>query len=273
MAFLKVTKLTGAGNTFLAINIMDQKEKALLHKLKGTDYSAIAKELCNPFQSIGADGMFFLDDAKNSHNDFMWHFFNADGSSAEMCGNATRCVAIYAQKNLENKKSWKFETLAGTIEANIIKDNSVQTKMTQILESSYKQSIELPSLMTLEYDFFNTGVPHVVVETNDIYHTKYLSLSDEIKEHNQFQPKSTNVTLLQRISDNAALSLTYERGVTGYTQACGTGAVAAAKYLECRTKEKKITITVPGGILHINLENPAPILTGPAKIIAEIMPL
>src|SRR5271156_5884747 len=106
------TKMTGAGNDFL---IFDAREKGF----PKFDRSLFAKSLCRRSLSIGADGVVFIEKTKTPHVAFRWDFYNADGSSAEMCGNASRCVARYALERNIADRSMSFETPAGIIKTKV----------------------------------------------------------------------------------------------------------------------------------------------------------
>ena len=87
---LKFTKLSGAGNDFIVVDLRSSKKSFSLKKRK-----EIVRNACDRHFGVGADGLIFLEKAKNKKNDFKWDFYNRDGSHAEMCLNASRCVVRF----------------------------------------------------------------------------------------------------------------------------------------------------------------------------------
>lgn len=243
--------LSGAGNTFHIIH-------ELCDELTMENKKQIAKKVC---RDDSADGFIFL--KKTSKSDyFEWDFFNNDGSDAEMCGNATRCVGHYIKNEIKSPHTvWHLNTVAGPIQIESLPGDQYQIMMTALL------------LKHSDFGFFcNTGVPHLVLVTDEF--ENYKSLKSEaynLRFHREFSPAGTNVTYIQ-FSDkpNFLKAVTYERGVEDFTEACGTGAVAAAFY-NLKTKGvKETTVEMPGGTLMMNLSNlNHPLMTGPAVFIGK----
>lgn len=267
-------KLNGANNTFLAADLRSESNKAKLHSVfSDLLHSELAKKLCHPYTGLSCDGLFLIDTSDKA--DFKWHFYNADGSSAEMCGNAARCAALFFHQILGGEKLVKFETIAGIIEAEVLSKDNVCVSMTVPSDLEFNQAIEIDGQI-LSFDFINSGVPHFIIEVSELDFDKEKNelqwdhTQKQVKTHERFQPNSTNVTLVKAVSENEILSLTYERGVNGFTQACGTGAVAAAISHSHKTGQKLIKIHVPGGELNVDLHDIKPKLIGPAQIIAKV---
>ncbi len=273
-----ITKMQGTGNDFLIFNALSEIAYTSLKEfLNESDRSNIAKKLRERNTSLGADGLVFLDPSPNKDFDFQWDFYNADGSKAEMCGNAARCVALYAFKNnFSKKKEIKFLTLAGSISASIDKNDIIKIQMTPINETTWNKKLQIDDNQ-IEYAFINSGVPHAVIELENFQRDESLkSLSKKIQLADDFKPTSTNVTYLSTISTEPnSLSLktaSFERGVFDFTLACGTGAVAAAYYFANKHSLKNqsiINVQVPGGELKISFNDNQPFLSGPAKFISE----
>ena len=114
------TKMSGCGNDFI---IIDNRQSVI----KNSEKIDFVTKICVPKVSVGADGVIFIE--KSDKTDFKWDFYNADGSSAEMCGNGARCVAHYAFLRKIAEKKMSFETTAGIITAEI-KENSVRIRLT-----------------------------------------------------------------------------------------------------------------------------------------------
>ena len=196
-----ISKYSASGNDFI-----------IFHTFIKKDYSEVAKNLCHRFNGIGADGLIVL--IPNMDYDFEWIFYNADGSSAEMCGNGSRATAHYAYKYGLAPAKMKFLTLAGVISCDV-KDNIVETELT-----NYKILKEPFSENGFEWFFVDTGVPHLVtvVDNLELY-------SKDIASKMRYK-YNTNVNFV-KVLDNKLYVRTYERGVEDETQACGTGMAAS----------------------------------------------
>ncbi len=210
-------KMSGSGNDFI---IIDNRE-GLYDGLKTSEFAAA---VCRRSISIGADGLIFIENSDGS--DFVWHFYNSDGSAAEMCGNGARCAARFAVLNGIAGNSMAFETVAGIITAEV---NGSTVKICLPEPGEMKTGIKLSvdddniSLCSI-----NTGVPHAIIFVDDVESVKVKELGRQIRFHEYFQPAGTNVNFISIDSNNAVNIRTYERGVEDETYACGTGSVAAA---------------------------------------------
>ena len=265
-----ITKMQGAGNDFLFFDARKPEFVTdLLAFSQCSTRAQLVKKLCHRQFGVGADGFVFIESSKNY--DFKWDFYNADGSLAEMCGNAARCAALWAFKNKLCTEHLIFETLSGTIKASIEDPNHVRLWMTPAKELKFSKSLRIDN-QNLNYDFINSGVPHVVLTLDNITTSDALkTLCSQIRNNDQFSPKGTNVTLIKKVSPKVIESVSYERGVENFTMACGTGAVAAALSHHHRYSESlKIEVRVPGGILNVNLSENRPQLIGPAHFIMNL---
>jgi diaminopimelate epimerase len=223
LAGLSFTKMTGTGNDFI---FMDNRQA----KVPKDVMPLLAKAVCKRSRSVGADGLILLSpsarvDQRLGKVDFLWDFFNADGSSAEMCGNGGRCAARFAfDKGLAGPEM-VFDTLAGPIRAWV--EGSV-VKLEMVPPFGAYRSLELEAAgREVRMDGVNTGVPHAVVGVDDLEAALVTELGRAIRFHEHFAPAGTNVNFCAA-SDGELWVRTYERGVEDETLACGTGAVAAA---------------------------------------------
>lgn len=211
------TKMSGSGNDFI---IIDNRESVI----KNLDKRGFVTKVCVPKISVGADGVIFIEDSEKA--DFKWDFYNADGSSAEMCGNGCRCVAKYAyEKNIASEKM-SFETTAGIIKADI-KGSCIRVKLTNPENLQMNLPIDLNG-RKYQIDSLNTGVPHAIIYTSDIINENVCDIGRGIRSHTAFSPAGTNVDFVQKQGTNELRIRTYERGVEDETLACGTGVVASA---------------------------------------------
>lgn len=209
--------MSGSGNDFI---IIDNRK----NDLPISDLSRLARKLCRPKLSLGADGLIVI--VPSNQADFKWRFYNADGSLAEMCGNGARCVSRFAYLNGITDAVLSFETDAGIIAAKV-QDERVKIRMTDPVGLELDQPLQLSGKI-LSASSVNTGVPHVVVEVDDVNSVDVVALGREIRYHDKFSPEGTNANFIAPLKSGGFAIRTYERGVEGETLACGTGCAAAA---------------------------------------------
>ena len=199
---MMIAKYSASGNDFV-----------LFHSFIKKDRSELARTLCDRQNGIGADGLIIL--LPHPEYDFEWQFYNADGSTAEMCGNGSRACAHYAFINGLAPAQMQFLTLAGVIGANV-EGTMVQSDLTppHILERSIEHNGKIWWLI-------DTGVPHLVTFDADIDH---FDIEEARKLRNTY---NANVNIAAVNPDGTLRVRTYERGVEDETLACGTGMAAA----------------------------------------------
>jgi diaminopimelate epimerase len=210
-------KMSGSGNDFIVID----NRNGIVDEAKPNDFIT---KICRRKMSVGADGVILVEDSDTV--DFKWRFFNSDGSAAEMCGNGARCVSRFAYLNAIAGPELSFETGAGIVSAQV-KDDRVKIKMMDPTDFKTDYTIQLKA-GALSVSSVNTGVPHVVVETDRIDAADVVGLGREIRYHERYLPAGTNVNFVSFQKGGALEIRTYERGVEDETLACGTGAVAGA---------------------------------------------
>jgi diaminopimelate epimerase len=185
------------------------------------------RKVCRRALSVGADGVILIEHDSQGVCDFAWRFFNADGSEAEMCGNGGRCAARFAHARGIAKKEMTFRTLAGVIRAEITGERIVKLQLTP--PHGYEPKVELNiDGRPLCVKFLDTGVPHAILEVEDVEQVDPAVLGPEIRYHKEFAPKGANANFVHVSGPDSLFIRTYERGVEGETLACGTGCVAAA---------------------------------------------
>ncbi|MFC1566760.1 diaminopimelate epimerase, partial [bacterium] len=211
---------------------------------------SLAQKLCDRNKSIGADGLLVLEDSKTT--DFTMRIINADGSEVEMCGNGARCIAYFAHVLKIADHEMSFKTHAGLIQASV-DGTMVKVKMIEPFDLKQGKSLKFVDGQEIKYSFLNTGVPHVVVFNDDVSKVDVKKLGHDIRFHEAFYPKGTNVNFAQVLSDNSIKVRTYERGVEDETLACGTGSTACAilASLEKGVKSPTSVETSGGEILNI----------------------
>ncbi len=209
--------MSGAGNDFVLVDNRAQRLKLTREQVT---------RLCHRQKGIGADGLMLLVPARNGQAEWAWDFYNSDGSVAEMCGNGARCFARFIQKLTGATGPLAFETQAGVIRAQF-RGDWVTVNLTEPTDLRLDQQVEV-STGTLTVHSLNTGVPHAVIFVPDADKAMVQRLGSEVRHHQQFAPKGTNVNFVQSLGPGQIKVRTYERGVEGETLACGTGVTASA---------------------------------------------
>jgi diaminopimelate epimerase len=228
---MTLTKYSANGNEFI---IFIAKQKA--------DRRQLAAKLCHRQNGVGADGMVGV--LPHEQYDFEWEFYNADGSRADMCGNASRAVAHFAhEKGISKDGKAEFLTGAGVMRATI-NGLYVVSDMPppKILDTTIKEDGE-------SWWLINTGVPHLVAIRESIE-------AFDIDQMRRLRHKyNANVNICHPMQSELYVR-TYERGVEDETLACGTGMVACfvRGYQEGLLKESVKTTPRSGDELYISLE-------------------
>lgn len=275
MKNLRFTKMQGAGNDYIYINGFEQTID---------NPSETAIELSNRNFGIGSDGLVLILPSKIC--DFRMQMFNSDGSEAEMCGNASRCVGKYVfDHEMTTKKEITLETKAGVKLITLLDGNAkkrkvrvdmgepilnpelIPVKITQNPALKYPLKIEDK---TWEMNCLSMGNPHAVIFTNNIKNLDLPTIGPKF-ESNPIFPRKTNTEFVEVIDKKTLNMRVWERGA-GETLACGTGAcaVAVAAVLNGLT-ERKVNINLLGGQLEIewNENNNHVYMTGEAVTVFD----
>ena len=213
---IKFTKAVATGNDFI---IVDNRKSVL-----GRDIPVIARRLCDRKLSVGADGLLAIE--KSGAADFKMRIFNPDGSEAEMCGNGSRCVALYAVTKKIAGRNMTIDTLAGILKASV-KADVIKVKLTDPKEIKWNMCLMIHKC-PYKLHFTNTGVPHVIYFTDDLDKVNVKEIGASLRYHEEFAPAGTNANFVKVTGKDAIQVRTYERGVEDETLACGTGSVASA---------------------------------------------
>lgn len=254
----RVTRASGAGNTFFIADLLSHQQPALT-KLTPEQRKKLVIAACENLGATKTDGFLFLEDSDIPGTDLRWDFYNADGSGAEMCGNAARCVAVFFYQKTQ-KANLSFATKAGVIRAEALSTDRAKVKMSR-LQGPSEKSVMLKDGRRIQGFVVDSGVPHFVTRvpiTREI--------GREIRTHIDFGTAGTNVTEIQSEKETSIVARTYERGVEDFTAACGTGAVAAASVIWNEQRKSPVTVKMPGGSLEVSFfaDSPHPVLEGPA---------
>lgn len=214
------TKMVGTGNDFVVVDLVSHPSLRDL----GRRWPVIAKALCDRHQGIGADGVLVLE--RSPRVDVRMRIFNADGSEAEMCGNGSRCVALYwTRVHGRGVSSLTLETRAGVLQA-WVHGTRVRVQLTQPRRYRPRVTVQVGG-RHVNGGFVDTGVPHFVVPVRSIASVDVERLGRSLRRHGAFGPRGTNVDFVQPFA-RRLLVRTYERGVEAETLACGTGITASA---------------------------------------------
>jgi diaminopimelate epimerase len=251
---MKFTKMHGSGNDYVYINCFAER-------IENPEQLAIL--VSDRHKGIGSDGLVLI--MPSDACDFRMRMFNADGSEAQMCGNASRCVGKYVYENaLTQKTELTLETLAGVKRLLLFPKNGkvdeVQVDMGEPILKAAAVPVALAQDTVVDYPVpfsFGTrhitcvsvGNPHAVIFENDItgLPEKYGS---EIERHALF-PERINVEFVQRLTATHLKMRVWERG-SGETQACGTGACATLVAAVINGKAaRKAIVSLLGGDLEI----------------------
>ena len=237
-------KMHGAGNDFVLFD-----DRALT--FPAADRAWLAS-LGARRTGVGCDGLVLLQ--RPEHADIAMRFFNPDGSEADLCGNAARCVARLARDLGAAGERMTIETRAGRLAAEVLPDG---VRVDMPLPRDWRMDRTLATAGgPAAYCMVNTGVPHVVVEVADLDACPVAALGAELRYHADFAPAGTNVDFVSVTGPQSCRIRTYERGVEGETLACGTGVTAAALILARRGRlAPPVRVTAAGGdVLTVGFE-------------------
>lgn len=236
---LSFTKMHGAGNDFIMV---DNRDGAYI-----ANHEQIAF-LCDRHRGVGADGLIVMEEREDKEVPFRMRYFNSDGGEADMCGNGARCFAMFVHDEAGPFEHFKFETKAGVVSARIHGKNvTIGLSDPGALFLNNEIAVEGHELTVHS---LNTGVPHAVVPVSDLPHFPVAKIGSALRHHSFFAPGGTNVNFVESDSlhRNHLHVRTFERGVEGETQACGTGVVASALvYAHEQALGSPVKVTVRGG--------------------------
>lgn len=266
----RFTKMHGLGNDFVVLDAVRQSIRLT------TD---IIKRIADRNLGIGCDQVLVIEPPTDRNIDFNYRIFNCDGSEVEQCGNGARCIGRYIKdQQLSGKKTLRIKTKNRVMEITTTTKNMITANMGEPsfipadipLDSEQQKdlySIDINN-SSLKIAALSVGNPHAVLQVDNIDQADVETIGSLIQKHSLF-PESVNVGFMQIIDrQNLALRV-YERGV-GETQACGSGACAAAvAAIKQGLVDKTIEIKLLGGKLTIEWQGEGqPILmTGPAETV------
>ncbi len=204
------------------------------------------------------DGYILFDDINESY--FEWRFLNNDGSEVDFCGNALRAVGVCA-KQAFGFDEININTLAGMFEVKALSDNEFKAQMPT---PSLRKKIKVEGFgETLLVD---AGVPHLLLKVGQ-FDQEVLNKSALSIRGLKLEDDAQNYNLTFYTEGSPVPCVTFERGVEGFTKACGSGALAVAFLKSFEADQKMdVDLKMPGGTLKVNYEGESVFMTGPAQI-------
>jgi len=255
---MRVAKWQGLGNHFL---VVEQPPWPLTPER--------VRLLCDAALGLGADGVLEVE-LGDGEVGVVVH--NRDGSIAEVSGNGTRIAAAYAAERM-GRKELRVRTGAGEGEARIGEDGRIAVRLGQASLEGPQEDLGAPHLGNA-YRFVSTGNPHCVLTVDDPAAFALSETGPRLERHARF-PERTNVEAVAPLDRHRVRMRVWERGV-GETQACGSGACAAAVAAivdgHC---ESPVTVEMPGGSVQVGVDDALGLtLTGTAQrvYVAELDP-
>lgn len=242
---IRFTKMHGLGNDYIYVNTMAYPIK---------EPSKCSAAWSSPHFGIGSDGLVLIGFSKTA--DFSMRIFNADGSEALMCGNASRCIGKYVyDEGLTHKTTVTLETLSGIKELRL-KVNPADNKVDEATVDMGQPVIGEQALKLeaggqwLSGTEVSMGNPHFVIFVDDLSQIDLSVLGPQLEHHPHF-PNRTNVEFVQVMADDEVRMRVWERG-SGITQACGTGACATAVAAVVNGKTgRSVRVNMDGGSLTV----------------------
>ena len=266
------TKMDGAGNDYIYVDTT---------RYPISDPQTASVKWSNRHTGIGSDGLVLIGKPSIlSGADFSMRIFNADGSEAKMCGNASRCIGKYLyERHLTDSSEIKLETLSGvkTLSLALSPDRLTVTGVTvDMLQpafhqaSQYDEQVGLDALREYGHPLFvSMGNPHCVVFVDDIAAIDVARVG-AMGEHLPAFPERCNIEFAQLTGTDELRTRVWERG-SGITMACGTGACAtavAAAHVGLTSRESDVVMD--GGRLHVRwAEDDHVMLSGPAEFVFD----
>lgn len=227
---MKFTKMQGLGNDYIYVNCLEENVP---------DPAGTARKISDRHFGIGSDGLVLI--LPDEEADFRMRMFNSDGSEAEMCGNAARCVGKYIHdRGLSEKEELRLMTGAGIKTLRLTVRDGKTTGVRVDMGEPILEAERIPTTLT-GLQVINTpvevlgktygatcvsmGNPHAVIFVEDADHFDVHGVGAEIENYPLF-PRKTNVEFVTVIDRKHLRMRVWERGA-GETLACGTGACAS----------------------------------------------
>ena len=269
---LKFTKMHGLGNDFVVIDGVRQSVALSPEQVRF---------LADRRRGVGCDQVLLVERQLSTDVAFRYRIFNADGGEVEQCGNGARCFARFVfEEGLTHKTRIPVETASGRMELALLDDGQVTVNMgvprMMPAEIPFDAPMQAPRYAlqadghAVHIGAVSMGNPHAVLVVADVATAPVNELGPIIESHPRF-PKRVNVGFMQVVARDRIRLRVYERGA-GETQACGSGACAAAVIGQIQgLLDSDVRVSLPGGDLVISWAGVGePVfITGPATRVFE----
>lgn len=269
---VEFTKMHGLGNDFMVINQVTQNIQLNSDQIR---------RLADRHTGVGFDQLLMVSPPTSPDVDFKYRIFNADGSEVEQCGNGARCFARFVrEKGLTHKDVIPVETNTGKIELSLAGQDLVTVNMGAPIfepvdiplqadgrQALYKFNVDSD---IVELACVSMGNPHGVLQVSNVDTAAVAKLGPKLESHPRF-PNKANIGFCEVVDRHNIRLRVFERGV-GETQACGTGACAAAvAAIAANLVDNNVNVSLPGGTLQIEWqgENQPVFMTGPATTVYD----
>ena len=258
MSKIRFTKMHGCGNDYIYVDTMqypiaDPVQASILWS--------------DRHKGIGSDGLVLIDKSPIPEADYSMRIFNADGSEAMMCGNASRCIGKYLyERGFTTQTNIRLLTKSGIKTLKLhVSDGVVESVTVDMGTPQLENPEQFVISRGLEKgSFVSMGNPHYVIFTDNV---DQVGETGRVLEHHPAFPQRCNIEFAHVENDEIIRTRVWERG-SGITQACGTGACATA-VAACITGRagRRSRIVMDGGTLDIEwreTDNHV-YMTGPAE--------
>ena len=264
---MKFTKMHGLGNDFVVIDAVTQNVRVS---------AQMVQRLSNRTRGIGCDQVLVIEPPSDPTIDFNYRIFNKNGEDVEHCGNGARCLALYVSgRQLTGKNPIRVKTMNRILELELTNNNLVRVDMgipqsepADIpFEAEQRELLYPLDVAGSQYNIaaLSVGNPHAVMVVDNIDTAPVETLGPQLEVHSRF-PNKVNVGFMQIIDRQHIRLRVFERGV-GETEACGTGACAAAvAAMQQELVDSPVTVHLNGGDLQIDWQGETTplFMTGPA---------
>ncbi len=268
---LRFTKMHGLGNDFVVLDARSAPVSLSVEQVRA---------MADRRTGVGFDQLLVVECARDSAADFAYSIRNADGSSAQQCGNGVRCIAAWLRRAgaLQENRA-RLQGPAGMVQVRLLDNGPIAVDMgepqfdparipfdAQAEANSYALDVD-GDCITI--GAVSMGNPHAVVEVENLDAPNVQLLGPAITVHPRF-PQGANAGFAQVLSREAIKLRVHERGA-GWTRACGSGACAAVAVLRRRDRvAERVRVTLPGGELEIEWRGAGSLwMTGPASFVFD----
>ena len=268
---LRFAKMHGLGNDFMVVDLVTQNLEIRPEAVR---------RWSNRRTGIGFDQLLALEYPTEPDADFRFRIYNADGSSAEQCGNGARCIACFVRReNLSPKTELELQTESGRIRTALV---SQGVRVDMGIPSTHPVDVPFaaePDRLSHALDVggehyeivpVSMGNPHGVLFVDNAAAADVAAVGAALTRHARF-PQGANIGFCEVVDRGFLRLRVHERGV-GETPACGTGACAAVVAGRLKGKlDESVKVSLPGGKVRIAWKGPgAPVrMTGPAETVYE----